>query len=160
MTVFVKRLCTAVSCQKRGISWLVERKLTSHAVGVSDLVNICITSLFLLIERYTHVQTDMFLSKTCNAISCRCYLHITLSDIVAYVTIILTKRSGSDAVSIELGCGLHCRGTVVLLPAWIRNSPLLQRVQMECGAQPNSHVMDNGMSIFLAETNIDHLFDI
>jgi hypothetical protein len=68
--------------------------------------------------------------------------------------------SGNDVVSIEIGRGLHCPGNVVLLPAWIRNSPLLQRVQTECEAQPNSHAMGNGSSISLAETAIEKLFVI
>jgi len=63
-------------------------------------------------------------------------------------------------VSIELGCGLLCRGNVVLHPAWIRNSPLLQRVQTECEAKSNSLAKGNEISISLAETNIDILFDI
>jgi hypothetical protein len=76
MAVFVKRLCTAMSYQRRVISWLGERKLTSHGHGISDLVNICITLLVLVIEHYTHVHTEMCISKTCDVISCRCHLRI------------------------------------------------------------------------------------
>ena len=83
MAVFVQRLCTAKSYQRRGISWLDERKLTSHGHGNSDLVNICITLLVLVIEHYTHVHTEICISKTYDVISCRCHLHITPSDIAA-----------------------------------------------------------------------------
>jgi len=56
MAVFVKGLCTAVANQRRRISWLGERKLTSHGLGVSDLVSICIPLLVLLSENYAHVS--------------------------------------------------------------------------------------------------------
>jgi len=92
MAVFVKCLYTTMSYQRRGISWLEERKLTSHGLSFSDLVNICITLLFILIEQYKHVHTEMCISKTSDVISCRCYLHITPNDIAAYVIIMLTKK--------------------------------------------------------------------
>jgi hypothetical protein len=91
MAVSVKRLCTAMSYQRWGISWPDARKLTSHRLGVSYLVNICITLLVLLVKHYTRVHTEMCISKTSDVISCRCYLHVTPSDNAAYVIIILTK---------------------------------------------------------------------
>lgn len=92
MAIFVKRLCTAMSYQRRGTSWLGERKLTSHGLGVSDLVNICITLLIISIEHDTSLHTEMCFSKTRDLISCRCYLRITPNDIAAYLIIILIKK--------------------------------------------------------------------